>query len=94
MIWVIRMLLAMAARFQRLTLIIWHGMACDLRSFITPDAAVHPELSLLTGLYPHQAAMGWMVNKDYGLDGYVGDLSKNAVTIAQVCVQLDMQLML
>jgi arylsulfatase len=39
--------------------------------------------SLLTGLYPHQAAVGHMV-EDKGLDGYHGDLSRNAVTIAEV----------
>jgi len=39
--------------------------------------------SLLTGLYPHQAAVGHMMS-DQGLDGYHGDLSRNAVTIAEV----------
>ena len=39
--------------------------------------------SLLTGLYPHQAAVGHMT-EDQGLDGYHGDLSRNAVTIAEV----------
>jgi arylsulfatase len=38
--------------------------------------------SLLTGLYPHQAAIGHMM-EDRGLDGYHGDLSRNAVTIAE-----------
>ena len=41
--------------------------------------------SLLTGLYPHQAAIGHMdVYDNLGLDGYLGDLSRNAVTIADV----------
>ncbi|MCX6326601.1 MAG: arylsulfatase [Bacteroidia bacterium] len=40
--------------------------------------------SLLTGLYPHQAGMGWMTNADLGTPQYKGDLSKNAVTIAEV----------
>jgi len=39
--------------------------------------------SLLTGLYPHQAAVGHMM-EDKSLDGYTGDLSKKAVTIAEV----------
>ncbi|MBI3208888.1 MAG: arylsulfatase [Candidatus Solibacter usitatus] len=39
--------------------------------------------SLLTGLYPHQAGIGHMM-EDRGLPGYRGDLSKEAVTIAQV----------
>jgi len=38
--------------------------------------------SLLTGLHPHQAAVGHMMD-DLGLDGYVGDLSPNCVTIAE-----------
>ena len=38
--------------------------------------------SLLTGLYPHQAAIGHMT-QDKGLDGYRGDLSRNAVTMAE-----------
>ncbi len=39
--------------------------------------------SLLTGVYPHQAGMGWMTNADTGTPAYQGDLSKNAVTIAE-----------
>jgi arylsulfatase A-like enzyme len=39
--------------------------------------------SLLTGLYPHQAGIGGMT-KDRVSPGYRGDLSKNAVTIAEV----------
>jgi len=39
--------------------------------------------SLITGLYPHQAGVGHMMN-DRGLEGYAGDLSRKAVTIAEV----------
>jgi arylsulfatase len=39
--------------------------------------------SLLTGLYPHQAGMGHMIN-DRGHDGYRGDLNRRCVTIAEV----------
>ena len=39
--------------------------------------------SLLTGLYPHQAGVGHMMN-DRGADGYRGDLNDNCLTIAQV----------
>lgn len=42
--------------------------------------------SLLTGLYQHDAGIGHMVN-DQGTDVYNGDLSKNAVTIAEVLKQ-------
>jgi len=39
--------------------------------------------SLLTGLYPHQAGVGYM-NKDTGARGYRGFLQDDCVTIAQV----------
>ena len=38
--------------------------------------------SLLTGLYPHQAGVGWMMT-DNGHDGYRGNLNRNCVTIAE-----------
>ncbi len=38
--------------------------------------------SLLTGLYPHQAGVGHMM-EDRGHDGYRGDLNRNSVTIAE-----------
>ena len=37
---------------------------------------------LLSGLYPHQAGVGHMMN-DRGFDGYRGDLNRNSVTIAE-----------
>ncbi len=39
--------------------------------------------SLLTGLYPHQAGIGHMMD-DKGVDGYTGDLNDRCVTIAEV----------
>jgi arylsulfatase len=39
--------------------------------------------SLLTGLYPHQAGIGHMM-EDRGRDGYRGDLQPNCVTLAEV----------
>ena len=38
--------------------------------------------SLMTGLYPHQAGVGHMMN-DRGYDGYRGDLNRNCVTIPE-----------
>lgn len=38
--------------------------------------------ALLTGLYSHQAGVGWMMT-DRGHDGYRGDLNKRCVTIAE-----------
>ncbi len=39
--------------------------------------------SLLTGLYPHQAGVGHMVDNPKPFPGYRGDLSRRAVTIAE-----------
>ncbi|MEM7146616.1 MAG: arylsulfatase [Verrucomicrobiota bacterium] len=39
--------------------------------------------SLMTGLYPHQAGIGHMMN-DKGHDGYRGDLNRTSVTIPEV----------
>jgi len=39
--------------------------------------------SLLTGLHPHQADVGAMTGDD-GVDGYLGDLSSDSATIAEV----------
>lgn len=39
--------------------------------------------SLLTGLYPHQAGIGHMMD-DSGFDGYRGELNRRSVTIAEV----------
>ncbi|MEJ2883638.1 arylsulfatase [Pedobacter sp. GR22-6] len=40
--------------------------------------------SLMTGLYPHQAGMGWMAAADMGSPAYSGNLNTNSVTIAEV----------
>lgn len=39
--------------------------------------------SLLTGLYPHQASLGHLLNDD-GLNGFRGDLGNDCVTISEV----------
>jgi arylsulfatase A-like enzyme len=39
--------------------------------------------ALMTGLYPHQAGVGHMMN-DRGFDGYRGNISTNCMTIAEV----------
>jgi len=43
--------------------------------------------SLLTGLYPHQAGMGHLSTENFKEAGYADDLSKNAVTMAEVFQQ-------
>ncbi len=40
--------------------------------------------SLMTGLYPHQAGMGWMAAADLGTPAYQDNLNKTSMTIAEV----------
>ena len=40
--------------------------------------------SLLTGLYPHQTGLGWMVSRDDDLRGYQAEINDQCVTIAEV----------
>ncbi|MEJ7691493.1 sulfatase-like hydrolase/transferase, partial [Daejeonella sp.] len=40
--------------------------------------------SLMTGLYPHQAGMGWMAAADLGTPAYQDNLNNTSVTIAEV----------
>ena len=61
---------ALAANGLRYTRFYNTGRCCPTRA------------SILTGLYPHQAGIGQMTN-DGGQRGYQGDLSRNAVTIAE-----------
>ena len=44
--------------------------------------------SLLSGVYPHQAGIGWMM-RDQKLTGYKGDLGSNVRTIAEVLKTAD-----
>jgi len=39
--------------------------------------------SMLTGLHPHLANVGHMADRRHEVDGYLGDLSRNAVTLAE-----------
>ena len=39
---------------------------------------------LMTGLYPHQAGLGWMTTSRYDLPGYRDELNDSCVTIAEV----------
>ncbi|MDR1723686.1 MAG: arylsulfatase [Tannerella sp.] len=52
------------------------------RQFYNTARSCPTRASLLTGLHPHQAGIGHMMN-DSGQDGYRGDLSPNCVTIAE-----------
>ncbi len=53
------------------------------RQFYNTARCCPTRASLLTGLYPHQAGIGHMMD-DRGVDGYRGDLNRNCVTIAEV----------
>ncbi len=54
-----------------------------LSQFYNTGRCCPTRASLLTGLYPHQAGIGHMM-EDRGHDGYRGDLNNRCVTIAEV----------
>src|SRR4051794_535011 len=51
--------------------------------FYNPARCCPTRASLLTGLYPHQAGVGHMM-EEKGKEGYRGDLNRRCVTIAEV----------
>jgi len=53
------------------------------RQFYSMARCCPTRASLLTGLYPHQAGVGHMMD-NRGYDGYRGDLNRNCLTIAEV----------
>ncbi|MCB1275765.1 arylsulfatase [Prosthecobacter sp.] len=53
-----------------------------LNQFYNTGRCCPTRASLLTGLYPHQAGIGHMM-EDRGHDGYRGDLNNHCVTIAE-----------
>ena len=65
------------------TSIIWQLNGLRFTQFYNTGRCCPTRASLLTGLYPHQAGIGFMMN-DRGVDGYRGDLNKTSVTIAEV----------
>lgn len=54
------------------------------RRFYNAARCCPTRASLLTGLYPHQAGMGWMTIADLGRPAYAGNLNTHSVTIAEV----------
>lgn len=54
------------------------------RHFYNQARCCPSRASLMTGLYPHQAGMGWMSGADHELPGYRGQLNEHCVTIPQV----------
>ncbi len=53
-----------------------------LTQFYTTPRCCPTRAALLTGLYPHQAGMGNMM-EDRGIPGYRGELNRNCVTMAE-----------
>jgi len=62
-----------------------HGVA--FTQFYNTARCSPTRASLLTGLYPHQAGMGHLSTENFNEAGYTDDLSKNAVTLAEVFQQ-------
>jgi arylsulfatase len=54
------------------------------RQFYNCARSCPTRASLLTGLYPHQAGMGWMAAADLQTPAYQGYLNNQCVTIAEV----------
>ncbi|MGE4487930.1 MAG: arylsulfatase [Kiritimatiellales bacterium] len=54
------------------------------RHFYNQARCCPTRASLMTGLYPHQAGMGWMDAVNHNLPGYQAQLNEHCVTIAQV----------
>ncbi len=53
-------------------------------SFYNTPRCCPSRAALMTGLYPHQAGMGWMTAVNMGLDGYEGNLNRRCRTMAEV----------
>lgn len=54
------------------------------RQFYNGARCCPTRASLMTGLYAHQAGMGWMAAADLGTPAYQGNLNNTSVTIAEV----------
>ena len=74
---------ATAARFSTPNLDALAAGGLRFTQFYNTARCCPTRASLLTGLYPHQAGIGHMMD-DKGLDGYRGDLNRRCVTIAEV----------
>jgi len=59
------------------------GRGVRFTQFYNTGRCCPTRASLMTGLYPHQAGVGHMMN-DRGLEGYRGDLNNRCRTIAEV----------
>ena len=53
------------------------------RQFYNTARCCPTRASLLTGLYAHQAGLGWMTSLDQGFPGYRGEINNSCVTIPE-----------
>jgi len=60
------------------------GKGMVFNQFYNAGRCCPSRASLVTGLYAHNADLGWMTASDFGRPGYRGAISKNSVTLAQV----------
>jgi len=60
------------------------GKGMVFNQFYNAGRCCPSRASLITGLYAHNADLGWMTASDFGRPGYRGAISKNSVTLAQV----------
>ena len=60
----------------------WQPAGLRFSQFYNTARCCPSRASLLTGLYPHQADIGHMMDDD-GVDGYAGDLNTDTLTIAE-----------
>jgi len=55
----------------------------SLRQFYNTGRCCPTRVSLLTGLDAHNTGLGYMTGYNQGVPGYIGELNKNCVTIAE-----------
>lgn len=60
------------------------GKGIRYKQFYNAARCCPTRAALMTGLYPHQAGMGWMAAADLGTPAYAGNLNRQSVTIAEV----------
>lgn len=58
-----------------------------LKQFYNTGRCCPSRAALMTGMYPHNAGMGYMNGFDQGVPGYRGDLSRSTMTIAEALRQ-------
>lgn len=60
------------------------GQGLRFTNFYNTGRCCPSRASLLTGLYPHQTGLGWMVGANQNAPGYQGEISNKVVTLGEV----------